>query len=332
MPPAPTQDEPTEHDAPPALRSTGLSKRYGATHALVDLDLEVARGEIFGFLGPNGAGKSTFIRLLLGFLHASAGSARVLGHDVATESVAIRRRVGYLPSGASLYGEMTGRRVLDYLASLQGRPPVRRAEACDRLRLTADVLAKPVRTYSHGMRQKLGLVQALQHDPELLILDEPSEGLDPFMQQALYGLLEDLRREGRTVFFSSHVLSEVERVCDRVAIVRAGRLMTVQDLPTLRARRRRRAIVRLRGPAPDLREVPGVEAVEVDGARMIVTLSGAVQPFVRAMADTELDDLTIEPARLEEAFFEYYAGGDETAPGDEASPQPAAAAQGSAPR
>lgn len=327
VPPAPAQDEPTEHDEPPALRSAGLSKRYGATHALVDLDLEVARGEIFGFLGPNGAGKSTFIRLLLGFLHATAGSARVLGHDVASESVAIRRRVGYLPSGASLYGDMTGRRVLDYLAELQGRPAVRRDEACERLRLSREVLAKPVWTYSHGMRQKLGLVQALQHEPELLILDEPSEGLDPFMQQALYGLLEDLRREGRTVFFSSHVLSEVERICDRVAIVRAGRLMIVQDLPTLRARRRRRATIRLRGEAPDLREVPGVEAVEVDGARMIVTLSGAVQPFVRAMADTELDDLTIEPARLEEAFFEYYAGGEGTPNGEAAARSPGSASR-----
>lgn len=327
VPPAPAQDEPTEHDEPPALRSAGLSKRYGATHALVDLDLEVARGEIFGFLGPNGAGKSTFIRLLLGFLHATAGSARVLGHDVASESVAIRRRVGYLPSGASLYGDMTGRRVLDYLAELQGRPAVRRDEACERLRLSREVLAKPVWTYSHGMRQKLGLVQALQHEPELLILDEPSEGLDPFMQQALYGLLEDLRREGRTVFFSSHVLSEVERICDRVAIVRAGRLMIVQDLPTLRARRRRRATIRLRGEVPDLREVPGVEAVEVDGARMIVTLSGAVQPFVRAMADTELDDLTIEPARLEEAFFEYYAGGEGTPNGEAAARSPGSASR-----
>lgn len=302
MPPATSSRE------TPALQAVGLSKRYGETRALSDLDLEVFRGEIFGFLGPNGAGKSTFIRILLGFLHPTGGAARVLGHDAVRESVAIRRRLGYLPSGVSLFGDMTGRRVLDYLAHLQGQEPVRRDELCERLRLDENVLAKRVRNYSHGMRQKIGIVQALQHDPELVILDEPSEGLDPFMQQALYAILEDLRSEGRTVFFSSHVLSEVERVCNRVAIVRAGRLMTVQDLASLRAHRRRRATVRLRNEVlPDLTAVPGVESVETEGRRMVVSLSGSVQPFIRALALTELDDLTIEPARLEEAFFEYYA-------------------------
>lgn len=307
-------------DDRPAIATRGLSKRYGATRALDGVDLLVGRGEIFGFLGPNGAGKSTLIRILLGFLHPSAGSAAVLGHDVARESVAIRRRIGYLPSGVSLPGDMTGRRVLDYLAELHGRPATRREALCERLRLSDEVLGKRVRDYSHGMRQKLGIVQALQHEPELVILDEPSEGLDPFMQQALYGLLDDVRREGRTVFFSSHVLSEVERICDRVAIVRAGRLVTVQDLPTLRAHRRRRASVRLRGPAPDLSQVPGVDAVEVEGERLTATLSGSVQPFVRAIAGAEIDDLTLEPARLEEAFFEYYVdgGASGTAGADEA--------------
>lgn len=306
-------DDPTLPGAP-ALESRGLTKHYGATRALDDVSLSVASGEIYGFLGPNGAGKSTFIRVLLGFLHATAGTARVLGHDAARESVAIRRRIGYLPSGVSLYGDLTGRRVLDFLGELQGRPSSRREELCERLGLSDDVLRKRVGEYSHGMRQKLGIVQALQHDPELAILDEPSEGLDPFMQQALHGILDDLRREGRTVFFSSHVLSEVERICDRVAIVRDGHLVTVQDLATLRAHRHRRATVQLRGPAPDLGGVPGVEFVETDGPLMIVTLSGSVEPFVRAIATAELDDLTIEPARLEEVFFAYYAGADDEAP------------------
>ncbi len=157
------------------------------------------------------------------------------------------------------------------------------------------------------MRQKLGVVQALQHDPELAILDEPTEGLDPLMQHAFYGILEDLRREGRTVFFSSHVLSEVERLCDRVAIIRAGRLMALHSVSDLLARRRRRVTIRWRGEAPDLGALSGLEDVQVDGNRVIGMLSGEVAGFVRAIASPNLEDLTIEPASLEEAFLEYYA-------------------------
>jgi ABC-2 type transport system ATP-binding protein len=169
------------------------------------------------------------------------------------------------------------------------------------------VLRRRVRDYSRGMRQKIGVIQALQHDPELAILDEPSEGLDPLMQHAFYRILEDLRREGRTIFFSSHVLSEVERLCDRVAIIRQGRLMALHDVGELLARRRRRVTLRWRGAAPDPTNLPGLELVEVDGSRIIGTLAGEVSDFVRAVASPNLEDLTIEPASLEEAFLEYYA-------------------------
>lgn len=290
-----------------AISTAHLSKRYGRVAALSDLTLDVQPGEIFGFLGPNGAGKSTTIRTLLGFLHASSGSASVLGHDVASQSVEIRKRIGYLPSGIDLYESLSGAGVLDYLADLQGREPVRREELCERMQLPASVLKRKVRDYSRGMRQKIGVVQALQHDPELAILDEPSEGLDPLMQQAFYGILDGLRDEGHTVFFSSHVLSEVERVCDRVAIIRAGRLMALHNVEELLARRKRRVQLRWRGTAPDLAEVPGLADVVVDGDRISATLQGAVAPFVRAIASPSLEDLTIEPARLEEAFLEYYA-------------------------
>ena len=217
------------------ISAHSLTKHYGSVRALTDLSLDVRRGEIFGFLGPNGAGKSTFIRTLLGFLHATRGTATVLGHDIATDSVEIRRSTGYLPGGIALYDSLTGEQVLDYLVELQDTEPRRRVELCERLELPASVLRRRVRDYSRGMRQKIGVVQALQHDPELAILDEPTEGLDPLMQHAFYRILDDLRSEGRTVFFSSHVLSEVERLCDRVAIIRAGHLMAVHDVTELLA-------------------------------------------------------------------------------------------------
>ena len=289
------------------ISTRSLTKHYGPVKALTDLTLEVTQGEIFGFLGPNGAGKSTTIRTLLGFLHATRGTASVLGMDITTQSVEIRRLTGYLPGGIALYDSLTGEQVLDYLVDLQGRQPRRRAELCDRLELPGTVLRRRVRDYSRGMRQKIGVVQALQHDPELAILDEPTEGLDPLMQQAFYRLLDDLRAEGRTVFFSSHVLSEVERLCDRVAIIRAGQLMAIHDVGELLARRRRRVTLRWRGAAPDASTLPGLQDVQVDGSRIIGTLSGEVSGFVRSIASPNLEDLTIEPASLEEAFLEYYA-------------------------
>jgi ABC-2 type transport system ATP-binding protein len=284
-----------------------LTKHYGSVVALTDLDLDVRPGEIFGFLGPNGAGKSTMIRTLLGFLHATSGSARVLGLDVAADSVEIRRLTGYLPGGVALYDSLTGEQVLDYLARLQGREAHRRGELCERLQMPEADLRRKVRDYSRGMRQKIGVIQALQHDPELAILDEPSEGLDPLMQQAFYGILTDLRAEGRTIFFSSHVLPEVERVCDRVGIIRHGRLMAVHEVRELLARRRRRVSIRWRGAAPDASTLPGLTDVVVEGDRIFAALEGDVSEFVRAVASPSLEDLTIEPASLEEAFLEYYA-------------------------
>ena len=297
--------EGTPSDA--VISTRGLTKHYGSIEALTDLDLDVQRGEIFGFLGPNGAGKSTTIRTLLGFLHATSGRASVLGMDVAQDSVEIRRLTGYLPGGVALYDSLTGHQVLDYLADLQGREPHRRAELIERLQMPDQDLRRKVRDYSRGMRQKIGVIQALQHDPELAILDEPTEGLDPLMQHAFYSMLTDLRAEGRTFFFSSHILSEVERVCDRVGIIRQGHLMAVHDVRELLSRRRRRVSIRWRGAAPDPGTIPGLGNVVVDGDRLFATLDGDVSEFVRAIASPSLEDLTIEPASLEEAFLEYYA-------------------------
>jgi ABC-2 type transport system ATP-binding protein len=293
------------------ISAQGLTKHYGSIAALEDLSLDVAAGEIFGFLGPNGAGKSTTIRTLLGFLHPTRGTASVLGRDIVADSVEIRRLTGYLPGGIALYDSLTGEQALDYLARLQGRSAYRRDELADRLQMARSDLRRRIRDYSRGMRQKIGVIQALQHDPELAILDEPTEGLDPLMQQAFYGILADLRAEGRTIFFSSHVLSEVERVCDRVAIIRHGRLMAVHEVRDLLARRRRKVSIRWRGAAPDPATLPGVADVTIDGDRLFGTLHGDVSEFVRAVASPSLEDLTIEPASLEEAFLEYYADGED---------------------
>jgi ABC-2 type transport system ATP-binding protein len=246
------------------------------------------------------------IRLLLGFLHPTSGGATVLGQDIGRGSVDIRRRTGYLPGGIAFWDGLTGERLLDELAAMSGRKPIRRAELLDRLEL-GDAMGRLVRDYSRGMRQKLGIIQALQHDPELAILDEPSEGLDPLMQRAFYDILEELRTAGRTIFFSSHILSEVERICDRVAIVRHGRLVALEDIGSLLARRKRNVEMRFDGEPPLLDYVPGVSGLHVTGDRLTCLLEGDVAPFLAAIAFAKIHDLTIEPARLEDAFLEYYA-------------------------
>ena len=289
-----------------AITTTGLTKHYGPIRALDALDITVREGEIFGFLGPNGAGKSTTIRLLLGFLRPTSGEGRVLGLDSVRDSVAIRARIGYLPGGVALYDSLTGEEILDYLGELSGRPPVRRAELCDRLELSPHTLRRLVRDYSRGMRQKIGIVQALQHEPELAILDEPSEGLDPLMQRAFYDILDVLKNEGRTIFFSSHVLSEVERVCDRVAIVRRGQLVAVEEIAALLARRMRKVDMRLAGTPPRLEDVPGVLNIMIADGRLTCQVEGDIRPFLAAIVDAPIVDLTIEPAHLEDAFLELY--------------------------
>jgi ABC-2 type transport system ATP-binding protein len=300
-----------------AIVTRSLGKAYGGhrrpfghspqVRALEDLSIEVAEAEIFGFLGPNGAGKSTTIRLLLGYLHPTEGGGTVLGHDIARESEAIRRRTGYLPGGIAFYDTMTGEEQLAYLARLDGRPASMRDELIERMELSRSDLRRQIRDYSRGMRQKVGIVQAFQADPELVILDEPTEGLDPLMQRVFYDLLDERKRAGRTSFFSSHVLSEVERVCDRVAIVRQGRLVALNDIAALLARRRRQVEIRFDGPAPVIDDVAGVSDVHLREGLLTCQLEGDPGPLIDALAGASISDLLIEPARLEEAFMEYYA-------------------------
>jgi ABC-2 type transport system ATP-binding protein len=314
----------------PAIVTESLGKAYGGhgtpihrtpeVRALEDLSIEVQEAEIFGFLGPNGAGKSTTIRLLLGFLHPTEGRAQVLERDIVGDSEQIRRRTGYLPGGIAFYDTMTGAEQLDYLARLDGRPSPLRLELVERMELSQRELGRQIRDYSRGMRQKIGIIQAFQSDPELAILDEPTEGLDPLMQRAFYEILDDRRRAGRTIFFSSHVLSEVERVCDRVAIVRRGRLVALTDIGELLMRRRRRVEVRYDGRAPRLDGVAGVSEIRTHEGLLTCQLEGEPGPLIAALGEASVRDLLIEPARLEEAFMEYYADDATDDPSGEAGP------------
>jgi ABC-2 type transport system ATP-binding protein len=295
-----------DRPSPAPIRTRGLGKRYGRVTALEDLTLDVGEGEVFGFLGPNGAGKTTTIRLLLGLLRPSGGEAVVLGKRVS-RAVAWRGEVGYLPGDMAFWPRLSGVETLDFLADLTGRPPSQRAGLLERLALGAGELARPVRTYSDGMKQKLGIVQALQCAPRLALLDEPTKGLDPLMQQAFYEIVADLRERGATVFLSSHVISEVERVCDRVAMLRSGRLVTVGSVVELRQAERRRVIADFSADvdAAALAHFGEVTAVLPRHVELMVA-QAEVPALIARLGMLPLADLLVEHPTLEEAFLEHY--------------------------
>ena len=293
-----------------AIITRGLSKDFGSGHGLFGLDLEVERGEILGFLGPNGAGKSTTMRLLLDLIRPTSGTAEVLGLDTRAGSLEIRGRIGFLPGELALYPKLRGRQMLDYLAAIRGGVARRvRDELAERFDTDLD---RPIRELSTGNRQKLGLIQAFMHDPELLILDEPISGLDPLVQRSFHSLLAEVAARGRTVFLSSHSLAEVERVAHRVAILRQGRLVVVDSLDNLR----KVAVQRLElefvaPPLPDeFRALPGVKEVSVDGRRVLVAFEGSADRVVKAAAAHEVLAIRSHEADLEEIFLRYYGGED----------------------
>jgi len=290
----------------PMIVATGLSKDYGSGRGVFELDLEVGRGEVFGFLGPNGAGKSTTMRLLLDLIKPTSGSARVLGLDAGRESVEIRRRVGFLPGDLALYPKLTGRAVLEYFAQLRGGvdPRVRDSLA---ERFAAD-LDRPVRQLSTGNRQKVGLIQAFMHEPELLILDEPIAGLDPLVQQSFHALLHEVTAEGRTVFLSSHTLSEVERVTHRLAILREGRLMVVDTLENLRKVALQRLEIEFEElvDAAQFRGLRGVKEVRASGRTLTIAFEGSADAVVKAAAGHDVRAIRPRADDLEEIFLRYY--------------------------
>jgi ABC-2 type transport system ATP-binding protein len=299
-------------NAPPAISFRGLTKRYGALTALNDLNLEVVRGEVLGFLGLNGAGKTTAIRLLLDLLRPTSGRAFIFGHDCWLEGLAARTHVGYLPGELGLYPDLTGFEVLDFLAGLNGRPADkrRRQELFDRLELPPSDLRRKLGQYSTGMKRKLGLVQAFQADPPLLILDEPTEGLDPLMQEAFYALLKEAKQRGQTVFMSSHVLSEVERVCDRIALLRKGQLVLLASLEASRRLAPRRVRVSFAQDVVLPADLPpGHEFVETGPRSWHLKITGPLGPFLAVVGRLPVEDLAVQEARLEDVVLKYYREG-----------------------
>ncbi|MFH1418635.1 MAG: ABC transporter ATP-binding protein [Planctomycetota bacterium] len=293
------------------VETSGLAKRYGAVQALAGVDLRIPSGSIFGFLGPNGAGKTTTLRILVGLLRASAGTVRVLGRDAWRESTSIRARVGYLSGDVRLYERMTGAALLAFCNQARGGEAAGEASRLVE-RFEIDV-SRRIRDYSRGMKQKLGLILAMMHRPPLLILDEPTTALDPLVRQTLFEELRAVVREGRTVFLSSHTLSEVESLCDHVAIIRAGRLVEDSSIEALRGRALRRVVMRLKsGPASALKLPPGMTGLKCGGETLQASWEGPVEPLLSWLTAIGVADVAIEPPSLEDLFATYYRDGEGT--------------------
>ena len=296
------------------IETERLTKAYGAHRGVIDLDLEVGQGEVFGFLGPNGAGKTTTMRVLLDLIRPTSGVARVFGIETTADPVAIHRRVGYLPGEFDLYDRLTGAQTITYFGNLRGgvdRAYV--AELIERLDLDP---SRRFKEYSKGNKQKVGLVVALQHRPDLLILDEPTSGLDPLIQQTFFALVEEARRDGRTIFLSSHIIDEVDRTCDRVAIIREGRLVQVDRIEAIRELAFHHVELTFHAPvAPALfHGLPGVSDVATRDTVITMRVSGPIGAVVTIAAQHGIVDVVSREPNLEDVFLAQY--GDQAAAGD----------------
>jgi ABC-2 type transport system ATP-binding protein len=296
----------TNHE--PALQIRGLTKSYGKVRALRGINLEVQRGEIFGFLGPNGAGKTTTIRCLLDTIRPDGGTARILGLDPQTDPVAVQKRIGYLPGEVQFYENFNAARQLRYFSDMRGSQADWDFTHQIAERLDLD-LKTPIKNLSRGNKQKIAVIQALMHHPEMLLLDEPTSGLDPLMQQVVLGLLREARAAGVTVFFSSHIMSEVESVAGRVAIIRAGEIVEVADTTALTRRSLNRLTVRFKRSvdASSLGNLPGVQILShLDGTSLSLQVTGDLEALVKALGDYPVLDLETAHPTLEEVFLAYY--------------------------
>ncbi|MFJ7195677.1 MULTISPECIES: ATP-binding cassette domain-containing protein [unclassified Streptomyces] len=297
-----------------AITVAGLHKSFGRTHALDGLDLTVEAGEVHGFLGPNGSGKSTTIRVLLGLLRADSGAAQLLGRDPWRDAVELHRKVAYVPGDVTLWRNLSGGEVIDLYGSLRGGlDRVRRADLVDRFELDP---TKKGRTYSKGNRQKVALVAAFASDVDLLILDEPTSGLDPLMEEVFQDCVAEERARGRTVLLSSHILSEVETLCDRVSIIRQGRTVETGSLADMRHLTRTNISAELAGPPDGLARLPGVHDLDVQGLRVTLQVdTDKLDAVLKSLTASGVRTLTSTPPTLEELFLRHYATDAADAPG-----------------
>jgi ABC-2 type transport system ATP-binding protein len=291
----------------PVIIIDQLQKSYGKIQAVRGISMSVERGEIFGFLGPNGAGKTTTIRCMLDVIRPSAGTIRVLGLDAQRDALALHQRIGYLPGDVRLPGQMTGKQVINYFSRLQGLEPVLLNELVARFDVE---MKRPMKGYSKGMRQKIGVVLAFMCDPEVLILDEPTSGLDPLLQKVFNEFLLEEQSRGKTVFMSSHIMSDVEKVCQRVAVIRQGELVTVEEVEKLREKAGQRVTVEFGDTvAPEeLARIPGVSMVSKNNnnSSYHFNISGNMDPLIKALSHHEVVRLQAEEAPLEEVFLKFY--------------------------
>jgi ABC-2 type transport system ATP-binding protein len=293
------------------IRTENLTKYYGSHRGIVDVNLEVEKGEVFGFLGPNGAGKTTTIRVLLDLIRPTKGKAFVFEIESSAKPAAIHKRIGYLPGEFSLYDRLTGAQTLEYFVNLRGGvDPAYQKQLIERFDLDP---TRRFREYSKGNKQKVGLVAALQHQPELLLLDEPTSGLDPLVQQTFFTIMRAQVKDGATVFLSSHILSEVERSCDRVAIIREGQLVRADRVDALKDMAHHQVEMRFAGnpPADEFKKLPGVSDVEVNDHSLRLTVQGLITPVVQAAGRLGVVDFLSREPTLEETFLAQYELGAE---------------------
>lgn len=292
-------------DSPTIISVSNLTKYYGTTLGVKNINFTVNQGEIFGFLGPNGAGKTTTIRMLLDLLRPSSGQINIFGQEIYTHSLEIRKRCGYLPGSFSAYGNMSGTDFLHFAASMRKTEPKLQKSLIDRFQLLQEDLSQKVKHLSHGTLQKLGIIQAFFHQPELFILDEPTIGLDPLMQEEFYRLLHEMKNEGKTIFFSSHNLPEVEKVCHRIAIIREGELVALETLEGLKKKKLKRLHFTLSRPVPGL-DLPGANLVDQKDLSYEYLVEGDIQTLLQRLSKLPIEDLTLPEPDLEEVFMAYY--------------------------
>lgn len=287
------------------IQTTNLTKFYGKSRGIKDVNITVNKGDIFGFLGPNGAGKSTTIRTLLDFIRPTSGSASVFGLDCQKDSVAIRKRIGYIPGDFGLYGNMTGWKFLKYFGSVRGSYDEASAKKyAQRFDITLD---RKMKEYSRGMRQKVALIQAFMNNPDLVIMDEPTNGLDPLVQQTFMDVLVEQAQSGTTIFMSSHVLSEVEKICNRVAIIKEGGIVAEENVDSLRQKSGKVVEVRFAEPVdPAIFKMDGVSNVTKPNGAYKMTVTGNMENVLKALSSHKLNDISIHQMTLEDVFMHFY--------------------------